>query len=188
MGEHRRRSGALCTLRPEPCTRKDTANQFWLKSFSRSKPSHFEMSLALSIETADPSDMNGVLSLLAASDLTPAGLAEEAAVILVARKDGAIVACAALKTDGSDALLRSVAVAETERGRGLGIEVVGRIESQARQQGVTALYLLTTTAEGFFRKMGYAVIDRSDVPSVVRTSAEFSACASAGATAMVRHF
>jgi len=131
--------------------------------------------------------MDGVLSLLAASDLTDAGLAEEAAVLLVVRKADAIIACAAFKADGSDALLRSVAVAPSERGRGLGVELVNRIETEAKLRGVSTLYLLTTTAEGFFRKMGYAVIDRSVVPSVVRTSAEFSACASAGATAMVRH-
>jgi N-acetylglutamate synthase-like GNAT family acetyltransferase len=39
--------------------------------------------------------------------------------------------------------------------------------------GVAQLVLLTETAEPFFRRLGYTVIERGTAPSVVADSAEF---------------
>ena len=38
--------------------------------------------------------------------------------------------------------------------------------------GIRAVYLLTTTAERFFPRFGFEVIDRADVPDSVMRSAE----------------
>ncbi|MGA7304099.1 MAG: arsenic resistance N-acetyltransferase ArsN2 [Rhodothermales bacterium] len=142
--------------------------------------------MSISFRRAEPSDLEGVLRLLDASELTTDGLEEGAALVLVAAAKDGIVACAALEVDGSSALLRSLAVASKARGTGLGKELVSKLEEEARNLGVGSLYLLTTTAEGFFDKLGYRAIDRAQVPDVVRASAEFPACSSAGATVMRR--
>lgn len=138
------------------------------------------------IRRVEPSDFDAVLSLLSAGDLTTSGLREDADLVLVAVGADGVAACAAIEMEGSDALLRSVAVASAGRGTGLGSRLVTRMEDEARSLGVQRLYLLTTTAEGFFEKLGYGRTDREHLPAVVRRSAEFSACASAGATAMWR--
>lgn len=142
--------------------------------------------MSLLIRRAELSDLDTVLSLLSASDLTTSGLREDADLVLVAVGADGVAACAAIETDGSDALLRSVAVVHAGRGAGLGTKLVARMEQEARNLGVQRLYLLTTTAENFFESLGYRRTDRERVPEVVRASAEFSACASAGATAMCR--
>jgi amino-acid N-acetyltransferase len=57
-----------------------------------------------------------------------------------------------LEPCGQDALLRSLVVAPDERAHGLGTSLVEHAEQEARKRGLRALYLLTTTAEGFFSR------------------------------------
>ena len=78
-----------------------------------------------------------------------------------------------LERFGSDALLRSLAVSPDHRKRGLGQELVARLEHDAQAEGIQRLVLLTETAEAFFRRLGFAVTDRSHVSDGVKQSAEF---------------
>src|SRR3546814_2026934 len=47
------------------------------------------------------------------------------------------------------------------------------VERAAADEGATSLYLLTTTAEPFFRRHGYETAERTDVPAVIAQSAAF---------------
>jgi amino-acid N-acetyltransferase len=67
-----------------------------------------------------------------------------------------------LELYGDVALLRSLAVASSRRGSGVGSGLVAHAERHAREQGVQSLYLLTTTAEQFFLRRGYARIPRDE--------------------------
>ena len=60
------------------------------------------------------------------------------------------------------------------RSRGLGARLVDAIETEARARGVTALYLLTTTAATFFERVGYTAHDRATVPHFLAATTEFS--------------
>lgn len=79
-----------------------------------------------------------------------------------------------LEVFGDVALLRSLAVAQTRRGRGLARELVAHAEAYARERGVGELYLLTRTAEPLFRVLGYVRAERADVPQSIRTTPEFA--------------
>lgn len=83
-------------------------------------------------------------------------------------------------------LLRSLAVRDSERGRGFGVAMVERLENHASTSGVRELYLLTETAEAFFLRRGYDVIERERVPPVVRSCREFSELCPASAVVMVK--
>ncbi|WP_024520157.1 GNAT family N-acetyltransferase [Bradyrhizobium sp. Tv2a-2] len=48
------------------------------------------------------------------------------------------------------------------RRRGAGAVLVRAIEDQARQRGVTRLHLYTSAAEGFYSKLGWATLDRTN--------------------------
>src|SRR5262245_15087052 len=61
---------------------------------------------------------------------------------------------------GASALLRSLVVRPDLRSTGLGKALVARAEAHARAHGVRALYLLTTTAAGFFERRGYVPASR----------------------------
>jgi amino-acid N-acetyltransferase len=131
------------------------------------------------IERAAASDIEDVLGLLTAHALPLDGLRDYVETTIVARAGGRITGCAALEMYDAGALLRSVAVAPEVKGQGVGRQLTGAIIDLARERGVPALYLLTTTADGYFPKFGFERITRDDVPDSVKASVEFtSACPS----------
>jgi amino-acid N-acetyltransferase len=75
---------------------------------------------------------------------------------------------------GDVALLRSLVVSPDARSSGMGTALVRFAEIHARAQGVRALYLLTTTAEGFFARLGYAAAARDLAPPAIRATREFA--------------
>ena len=128
----------------------------------------------IEVEPASPADLPAVLALLTASGLPHDGLAEHMETAVVARAGPAVVGSAALELYGEAALLRSVAVAEAQRGQGLGRELTLAALRLAREHRVQRLYLLTTTAEGYFPHFGFAPVTRADVDPAVQVSAEFT--------------
>jgi amino-acid N-acetyltransferase len=75
---------------------------------------------------------------------------------------------------GETALLRSLAVAPSHRRAGLGSRLVTHAELYAAGLGVRSLYLLTLTAEEFFRRHGYVRIGRAAAPPMIQATREFS--------------
>lgn len=122
---------------------------------------------------ARPGDWDAVAGLLARSGLPLEGVRDHLAAFVVAVRDGRLAGCAGMERYGAAGLLRSVAVADGERGRGLGSELVRRVLQRALAQGTREIFLLTTTAAGFFRRLGFQAIGRSQVPAALRASAEF---------------
>ena len=91
----------------------------------------------------------------------------------VIEEKSSILGVIGLERFGSEALLRSLAVAPQYRKRGLGQELVARLEHDAQAEGIQRLVLLTETAQGFFKRLGYTAIDRGQVSDAVKQSAEF---------------
>ena len=87
---------------------------------------------------------------------------------------------------GGYGLLRSVAVDQSWRSRGLGRELVERAIASGEIRGLKSLYLLTTTAERYFPTFGFAPTTRDTVPDALRQSAEFQGACPASAVVMVR--
>ena len=91
----------------------------------------------------------------------------------VARQDGAIVGAVGLEIYGELALLRSLVVTSSSQGTGIGRMLYDRIMAYARMRGVRILYLLTTTADRFFEKLGFTVVDRNMLPEAIQKTNEF---------------
>lgn len=137
------------------------------------------------VRAAQDADVPSVRALLTSLDLPVAGLDPHLRSFLVVEDAGEVVACAGLETYGSYALLRSVAVHPGYRDRGLAASLVRQLVDHARNENVQAVYLLTTTAEDYFRRLGFGVIPREAVEPVVTQSAEFGPGVCATARAMV---
>lgn len=88
--------------------------------------------------------------------------------------------------DEDGALTRSVTVAPAQQGQGLGRQLTDAAIRLARDLGVPAIYLLTTTAERYFPKFRFERIERQDVPESVRASVEFTSACPSTATVMRR--
>jgi protein-tyrosine-phosphatase/N-acetylglutamate synthase-like GNAT family acetyltransferase len=103
---------------------------------------------------------------------------------VVARRGGEVVGVAALETHEQTGLLRSVAVAPGERGRGTGIALVADRLAMAWASGLASVYLLTTTAAPLFRRFGFSVADRAGAPAALTGSPEFAALCPASAACL----
>jgi len=138
----------------------------------------------IAIGPATAADYDVIVALLEEERLPLAGLHDHLYQILIARDGSRIVGCAALELYEEGALLRSVAVDAEHRGTGLGSDLTRAAIRLAEQNRVPAIYLLTTTAERFFPRFGFDVIDRADVPDSVKTSAEFAGACPSSAIVM----
>jgi len=78
----------------------------------------------------------------------------------------------------------SPAVTSRLRGEGLGQQLTLAALRLAADLRSPAVYLLTTTAETFFPRFGFETISRTDVPSLVQRSVEFTSACPSGATVM----
>lgn len=136
------------------------------------------------IHPALPEHRTAALTLLAAAQLPGDGLEDWWDSTLVATDSGGVVGTAGLELRGGDAVLRSVAVAQSHRGRGLGERLVLAALDLAREQGVRDVYLLTETAEHFFPRFGFQVVRREDAPDAIQRSVEYCSVCPQSATAM----
>ena len=85
-----------------------------------------------------------------------------------------IVGTGGLEFFGEIALLRSVAVDASHRGKKIGEKIYSQLISNAKASGVRNLYLLTTDANGYFERFGFKEIDRSTAPEAIQTHGQFT--------------
>jgi amino-acid N-acetyltransferase len=97
-----------------------------------------------------------------------------------------LAAVVGLELYGDVGLLRSLAVAIPARGRGLGKRLVAHAERYAQERGVRELYLLTTTAEAFFSRLGYRRVERDAVPDAIKATREYSGICPTSSVVMTR--
>lgn len=144
------------------------------------------MSDSLVIGVVEPREHEAVVALLTRQHLPLDGLADHWPSMLVARRNGEVVGSAGLELYRDGALLRSVAVDDRHRGQGIGQALARAAIGLADAQHMPAVYLLTTTADQFFPRLGFERITRTDVPASVQTSVEFTSACPASAVVMRR--
>ena len=134
---------------------------------------------------ATPDDLLRTEKLLLEAGLSLDGVPEQLPNFLLAfNQEDKLVGTAALEPYGKDALLRSVAVEASQRGTGLGQELVSCLLAQAKQQGFESVALLTTTAENYYPRFGFEPVSRETVPDPVKASVEFKSVCPDSAIAM----
>lgn len=142
----------------------------------------------MKIRPARSEDLDAIKALLAenglpASDVTPDLLRDYA---VAEDANGLVVGSVGLERFGTEALLRSLAVAEPARKAGLGGHLLTHAEDLARAYGVSELWLLTMTAAPFFRRAGYEKGDRSRAPKELQGSTQFAQLCPASADCMAK--
>jgi amino-acid N-acetyltransferase len=140
----------------------------------------------MKIRGATSRDLDAVESLLSTSQLPLDGVKENFSNFVVAEDKGRIAGAIGLEKFGSIALLRSAVVSPDYRGSGVGRRLVERLLERAEKEGIEELFLLTTTAEKYFPRFGFARTTRSAVPSAVKASAEFQGACPDSAVVMTR--
>lgn len=98
---------------------------------------------------------------------SPASVIENVRDFVIAELDGRFAGCGALHVTWTDlAEVRSVAVAESARGHGVGRAIVERLVEDAHELGVARLFAFTYVP-GFFEKLGFAVVEHGSLPHKV---------------------
>jgi N-acetylglutamate synthase-like GNAT family acetyltransferase len=136
------------------------------------------------IRQATEGDWAALAGLLTKSDLPLDGAEAHLAEFFVAVHEEDLLGSVGLERYGEASLLRSLAVASTERGQGLGQALVCQALEQAQRLGLKQVVLLTTTAADFFSRFGFHPINRADVPLSAQASIEFREACPASATVM----
>lgn len=104
-------------------------------------------------------DLTNALELRCATNQLPLTLVAVA-------EDGQLLGAGSIKLDepgtkeGLSPWLGGIYIKEQQRGLGLGALIVTALENKARELGVSALYLSADTAEGFYQKLGWFVLER----------------------------
>lgn len=138
-------------------------------------------------EPARAEDREAIVALLIAANLPVAGLDDAFPEgYVVVRSEGRIDGVAGLERHGAFGLLRSVAVHPGKRGAGLGQVLVA--DRLVAATDLDAVYLLTTTAADYFRRMGFVEQLRASAPEAIRRAPELTSICPSSATLLVtRH-
>ncbi|HEX6086465.1 MAG TPA: arsenic resistance N-acetyltransferase ArsN2 [Thermoanaerobaculia bacterium] len=133
----------------------------------------------ITITPARAGDLEGIKALLVANDLPTAGVDDHWKTFLIARDGDRMVGCAGAEAYQFAALIRSVAVDPAYRSHGIGRRLVRQLLDRLASRGLREFYLLTTTAEEYFKKRGFKPIDRDEVHPQLLSSRELQdACPS----------
>lgn len=129
------------------------------------------------LRRAQLDDVNGILELI--RPLEEKGVLvrrsrerveSEINSFLVNVRDGAVVACVALYEfpDADVGELSCFAVDSAYRKEGRGDRLLTEVESIARQRGMSALFVLTTQTEHWFKERGFSPVEQSRLPESKR--------------------
>jgi amino-acid N-acetyltransferase len=96
-----------------------------------------------------------------------ADIYENLQTFIVAELDSNIVGCCALEVIWADlAEIKSLAIDEAYKGKGIGTELVAEAVEQAAKLGVPKVFALTLEP-AFFEKTGFAIVEKEALPMKV---------------------
>jgi len=114
-------------------------------------------------------------SLLASENLPVSDLRNSSRTTLFCiREKRRIVGVVGVELYETVGLIRSLAVDKTARKSGYGRKLVDKAEKWAVEKGIETLYLLTTTANGYFSRFSYEVLPRSEAPASIADTSQFA--------------
>lgn len=128
----------------------------------------------IKIRAARPQDCSDVALLLKMADLPIDDIDSNLVGFIVAFDNEQLVGTVGIEAYGELGLLRSLAVAQSHRNRQIGERLFQNALEYAKSRGIKNLYLQTTTADTYFAKRGFEVINRDAVPEVIKQTQQYS--------------
>ena len=143
--------------------------------------------MKLTFRQANNSDAEALRAILESQNLPTESVGKAITDFYIAVDEQQIVGVAGFEYYGEDVLLRSVAIKSSFQHNGLGSQLVDWMVQLARTKGISRIVLLTETAERFFAKKGFAVIERAEITNIpMKRSSQFGGgcCSSAACMQM----
>jgi len=126
----------------------------------------------VTITGATAADVEPIKALLKLNDLPIEGVDDHWRTFVVAWDGDRLVGCGGAEAYQVAALIRSIAVDREYRSHGVGRQIVRNLLDRLSSRGLREFYLLTTTAEEYFKKRGFKRIDRDEVHPQLLSSRE----------------
>jgi len=133
----------------------------------------------------DPSEKPDILTLLESQDLPVSDVSDQILFYKWMESDH-VFGYAGTEVFGKTALLRSVVILPEKQKSGTGRKMITDLLDHLKKSGISEVYLLTTTAEGFFSKLGFSIINRSNAPEDIQATSEFKSVCPSSAIFMVK--
>jgi N-acetylglutamate synthase-like GNAT family acetyltransferase len=132
-----------------------------------------------------PDDLESIQKLLELYELPTSDCKEHIGNFIVAFNEQGVVGVGGYENCGNIGLLRSIAVAQTDLGKGIANRIFSLLREKAIESGIETFYLLTSTASMYFEKLGFTVCNRENVPKSIRLTKQFNELCPSSATVMV---
>ncbi|GGL14290.1 arsenic resistance N-acetyltransferase ArsN2 [Deinococcus radiotolerans] len=127
---------------------------------------------AVTFREAAAAELPILEALLIAAELSLEGVHAHLADFVLAVQGDDVLGVAGLEQYGPHGLLRSVAVRADHQGFGLGLALTREMIERATAGELETLTLLTTTAAGFFPKLGFRPVTRDALPAALQASSQ----------------
>ncbi|PKK83730.1 MAG: GNAT family N-acetyltransferase [candidate division Zixibacteria bacterium HGW-Zixibacteria-1] len=128
----------------------------------------------ISLTPAAEGDIQLIRALLEQNGLPGQDIDDKIGCLFMAYHGSELVGIGGMEIYGRYGLLRSLVTLDKFRGGGYGKIITQQLLDHARAEGLSAVYLLTTTAAKFFEKMGFDYIERAAVPEPIANTTEFT--------------
>jgi amino-acid N-acetyltransferase len=138
----------------------------------------------MNVRVIEPSESERARALLEAIDLPTDDLGDPAIQLFGAYEGDALAGVIGLQTCERVGLLRSLTVDPALRDRGVARLLCDTVFAHARTQQLASLWLLTTSAQDYFTRHGFAVVARAEVPPPIRATSQFASLCPATAIVM----
>lgn len=138
----------------------------------------------IQFQSAFPTDWNEIRNLLTANRLPVQGALNHLSNFVVATENGRVVGAIGLEVYGDIGLLRSLVVASHMRGKSIAKRLIKHMIAQSRSRQLSALYLITGSADPLFERYGFEKMARADMPTKLYVSMELQGPSSTASTGM----
>lgn len=115
-----------------------------------------------------------VYDILESNDLPTADIETSTVRLFEALYGDELIGIGGFELHGTSALLRSIVVKRDAREEGFGTVICRELEDYVAYLGGDVIYLSTTSADGFFERLGYERITRDDAPGPIQNTQEFA--------------
>jgi N-acetylglutamate synthase-like GNAT family acetyltransferase len=150
--------------------------------------SGIEASDFINYRTALVEDFPEIANLLDECKLPHSDIVPGKQNFIIAEIDRKIIGCAGFEAYNESGLFRSLGVKPIHREMKIGKDLLSKVINLSKENNVNQLYLLTTTADVYFKKSGWKVINRNEVPDDILATTEFSSICPSTAICMMYRF
>lgn len=131
-------------------------------------------------------NFGNIKELLKNNDLPYEDIITSKVRFITKEENGVLVGCVGVEKYDEEGLLRSFAVKDEYKNKGIGKRLLNQLIGQSKNDGLKRLHLLTTTADGYFEKNGFKRSDRAVAPNEISSTKEFSEICPSSSVYMIK--